>query len=36
MTENSHRTLPVNGINLHVAEAGNGPLLVLLHGFPEL
>ena len=36
MTEISHRTLPVNGINLHVAEAGDGPLVVLLHGFPEL
>lgn len=24
-----------NGIRLHVAEAGAGPLVVLLHGFPE-
>ena len=29
--------LPVNGLSLHVVEAGpaNGPLLILLHGFPE-
>ena len=28
---------PVNGVTLHCAEAGpsNGPLIVLLHGFPE-
>ncbi|MGW3647067.1 alpha/beta fold hydrolase [Streptomyces sp. NPDC000878] len=25
----------VNGIQLHIAEAGEGPLVVLLHGFPE-
>ncbi|GAA3787235.1 alpha/beta hydrolase [Streptomyces phyllanthi] len=25
----------VNGIRLHVAERGEGPLVVLLHGFPE-
>lgn len=25
----------VNGIRLHVAEEGEGPLVVLLHGFPE-
>ncbi len=31
-----HLTLPVNGIRLHVAVAGDGPLVVLLHGFPEL
>ncbi|MGI4749777.1 MAG: alpha/beta fold hydrolase [Janthinobacterium lividum] len=29
--------LPVNGLSLHVVEAGpaDGPLLILLHGFPE-
>jgi pimeloyl-ACP methyl ester carboxylesterase len=32
----SHRHLGVNGITLHVAEAGAGPTVVLLHGFPEL
>lgn len=31
----SHRTIDVGGIALHVAEAGSGPLIVLLHGFPE-
>src|SRR5437016_1263164 len=30
-----HRDVSANGIRLHVAEAGNGPLVVLLHGFPE-
>jgi pimeloyl-ACP methyl ester carboxylesterase len=29
--------LPTNGIELHAAAAGppDGPLIVLLHGFPE-
>ncbi|KPI12174.1 Soluble epoxide hydrolase [Actinobacteria bacterium OK074] len=27
--------IDVNGIRLHVAEEGAGPLVVLLHGFPE-
>jgi len=31
-----HRTIETNGINMHIAEAGEGPLLLLLHGFPEL
>jgi pimeloyl-ACP methyl ester carboxylesterase len=32
-----HRTVPTNGVHLHVVEAGpeSGPLLILLHGFPE-
>ena len=34
--EITHRTLAVNGIDMHVAEAGDGPLVVLGHGFPEL
>jgi len=29
-----HRTIRANGIALHVAEAGTGPLVLLLHGFP--
>ncbi|MEU9384698.1 alpha/beta hydrolase [Streptomyces sp. NPDC048279] len=30
-----HRMIDVNGIRLHIAEEGSGPLVVLLHGFPE-
>ncbi|MFG2603286.1 alpha/beta fold hydrolase [Streptomyces sp. NPDC048514] len=30
-----HRMVDVNGVRLHVAEQGDGPLVVLLHGFPE-
>jgi len=32
----THRTVRANGINIHLAEAGEGPLVLLLHGFPEL
>ncbi len=32
----SVREHPVNGVRLHVAEAGEGPLVVLCHGWPEL
>lgn len=31
----NHHTAAVNGIQLHYVEAGTGPLVVLLHGFPE-
>ena len=31
-----HRTIPANGIALHVAEAGEGPLVLMCHGWPEL
>ncbi|HWC36138.1 MAG TPA: alpha/beta hydrolase [Mycobacteriales bacterium] len=31
----THRHVSANGIRLHVAEAGAGPLILLLHGFPE-
>ena len=31
----THRVVSANGIGLHVAEAGTGPLVLLLHGFPE-
>jgi pimeloyl-ACP methyl ester carboxylesterase len=31
-----HRTVKTNGINVHVAEAGEGPLVLMVHGFPEL
>src|SRR5213076_2300927 len=30
-----HRFAAVNGVRLHWVEAGAGPLVVLLHGFPE-
>jgi pimeloyl-ACP methyl ester carboxylesterase len=33
MTE---RTAHVNGVDLHIVEAGEGPTVVLAHGFPEL
>ena len=35
MTEIKHRTVEANGIRLHLAEAGEGPLVLLCHGFPE-
>ncbi|CAN3978773.1 alpha/beta fold hydrolase [Kitasatospora purpeofusca] len=31
----AHRQVEVNGVRLHVAEQGEGPLVLLLHGFPE-
>jgi pimeloyl-ACP methyl ester carboxylesterase len=31
----SHRYVSANGSRFHVAEAGTGPLVLLLHGFPE-
>lgn len=31
-----HNIINVNGINLHVAEQGEGPLVILCHGFPDL
>ena len=31
----SHEYADVNGVRLHYARAGNGPLIVFLHGFPE-
>src|SRR5256885_17117665 len=30
-----HRFAAVNGVHIHYVEAGAGPLVVLLHGFPE-
>ena len=32
----SHRTVTTNAITMHLAEQGEGPLVVLCHGFPEL
>ncbi|MEU9045375.1 MULTISPECIES: alpha/beta hydrolase [unclassified Kitasatospora] len=30
-----HSEVEVNGVRLHLAEQGEGPLVLLLHGFPE-
>ena len=35
MTEFAHRTVEANGIPIHLAEAGSGPVVLLCHGFPE-
>src|SRR5260370_25763837 len=35
MAEITHRFVETNGIRMHIAEQGEGPLVVLLHGFPE-
>jgi pimeloyl-ACP methyl ester carboxylesterase len=35
MPEVTHRMIETNGIRLHVAEQGEGPLIILCHGFPE-
>ena len=34
-TEVTIRTVETNGIRMHLAEAGAGPLVMLCHGFPE-
>jgi pimeloyl-ACP methyl ester carboxylesterase len=36
-TQLTHATIHTNGVNLHVVQAGpeDGPLVILLHGFPE-
>ena len=36
MTEMKHRIIETNGIRMHFAEQGAGPLVLLCHGFPEL
>ena len=35
MAEIEHRTVRTNGITMRIAEAGEGPLVLLCHGFPE-
>jgi pimeloyl-ACP methyl ester carboxylesterase len=35
MTQVNHRFIATNGIRMHIAEQGKGPLVVLCHGFPE-
>ena len=35
MNEVKHRIVETNGIRMHLAECGAGPLIMLCHGFPE-
>lgn len=35
MGEIKHRVVETNGIRMHIAESGEGPLVLLCHGFPE-
>tara|TARA_A100001011_G_C14247307_1_gene816190 strand:+ start:232 stop:1242 length:1011 start_codon:yes stop_codon:yes gene_type:complete len=35
MADLTHRDIQANGINIHCVAAGDGPLVILCHGFPE-
>ena len=35
MSEISHRIVKSNGIDIHLAECGEGPAVLMVHGFPE-
>ena len=35
MNQVQHRIVETNGIRVHIAEQGVGPLVILCHGFPE-
>ena len=35
MADLKHRFIETNGIRMHIAECGSGPLVLLCHGFPE-
>jgi len=35
MSDITHRFVETNGLRMHVAEQGTGPMVVLCHGFPE-
>lgn len=35
MNDARHRIVEANGIRVHVVEQGEGPLVLLVHGFPE-
>ena len=35
MNDITHRFIETNGIRMHLAETGSGPLVLLCHGFPE-
>ncbi|KAG0570136.1 hypothetical protein KC19_6G141500 [Ceratodon purpureus] len=32
----THRFVETNGINMHIAEQGSGPIVLLLHGYPSI
>jgi pimeloyl-ACP methyl ester carboxylesterase len=34
-SELTHRTVTLNGLRFHIAEQGQGPLVLLCHGWPE-
>ncbi|KAF8013525.1 hypothetical protein BT93_I1385 [Corymbia citriodora subsp. variegata] len=36
MADITHRRVRTNGICMHIAEKGDGPLALLVHGFPEI
>ena len=36
MPEITHQTLDLSGLRMHVAECGEGPAVLMCHGFPEL
>jgi pimeloyl-ACP methyl ester carboxylesterase len=35
MSQAQHRVIETNGVRIHIAEQGVGPLIILCHGFPE-
>ena len=35
MSHVQHRIVKTNGIRMHIAEQGTGPIVILCHGFPE-
>jgi pimeloyl-ACP methyl ester carboxylesterase len=35
MSDINHREIETNGIRMHLAEKGSGPLVLMCHGFPE-
>ena len=35
MAELKHRVVLANGIRIHLVEAGKGPLVLMVHDFPE-
>lgn len=35
MEQVTHRFVEANGLRMHIAEAGTGPLVLMCHGFPE-